>query len=79
MEKIAFCGLVCSECPVYVATQTGDMELKEKLAREYSAAGCQLPCSRKAIWMGKADSGEFLACSASFYEFPQAATVHNFV
>lgn len=26
---------------MYIATQTGDMELKEKLAREYSTAGCQ--------------------------------------
>lgn len=25
MDKIiAFCGLICSECPVYIATNTGD-------------------------------------------------------
>lgn len=35
-KKIAFCGLACSECPVYIATKTGDEELKEKLAKEYS-------------------------------------------
>ena len=37
MEKsIAFCGLVCSQCPVYIATKTNNEELKEKLAIEYS-------------------------------------------
>ena len=37
MEKsIAFCGLVCSQCPVYIATKTNHEELKEKLAIEYS-------------------------------------------
>lgn len=37
MEKsITFCGLVCSQCPVYIATKTNHEELKEKLAIEYS-------------------------------------------
>lgn len=37
MEKsIAFCGLVCSQCPVYIATKTNNEELKEKLAIGYS-------------------------------------------
>lgn len=33
---IAFCGLICWECPVYIATKTDNEESKEKLAKEYS-------------------------------------------
>jgi hypothetical protein len=37
MERpIAFCGLVCSECPAYVATQKDDVEQRKKLAAEWS-------------------------------------------
>lgn len=31
---IAYCGLVCSECDAYVATQANDMETLERLARQ---------------------------------------------
>ena len=32
-EKIiAYCGLVCSECPSYLATQNNDMEALQKVA-----------------------------------------------
>ena len=42
MEKnIAFCGLVCSDCPVYIATKTNNEELKRKLASEYSTDTCK--------------------------------------
>lgn len=42
MKKIiAYCGLICSECPVYIATQTGNEELKEQLARDYSTDTCK--------------------------------------
>ncbi len=51
MKKIfAYCGLICSECPVYIATQTGNEELKEQLARDYSTDTCKfekLPLMRK--------------------------------
>lgn len=34
METIvAYCGLVCSECDAYVATQTNDLETLERLAQ----------------------------------------------
>ncbi|MCD5408029.1 DUF3795 domain-containing protein [Candidatus Bipolaricaulota bacterium] len=39
MEKstmIACCGLVCSECPAYLATQQGNHTALSKLAREWS-------------------------------------------
>ena len=35
-RKIAFCGLVCSECPVWIATQAGDRAAMARLAQEYS-------------------------------------------
>ncbi|NLG27949.1 MAG: DUF3795 domain-containing protein [Chloroflexi bacterium] len=34
---IAKCGLVCSTCPAYVATQTNDLEAKRKIAAEWSS------------------------------------------
>ena len=37
MEKItAYCGLICSDCPVYTATLTNDDALRAKLAAEFS-------------------------------------------
>jgi hypothetical protein len=34
MERIiAYCGIVCSECDAYVATQANDLETLERLAR----------------------------------------------
>jgi hypothetical protein len=38
MERIiAACGLVCSECPAYVATQNGDEEAIAKMAADAAA------------------------------------------
>ncbi|KPJ65710.1 hypothetical protein AMJ44_09620 [candidate division WOR-1 bacterium DG_54_3] len=37
MEKmIAFCGLVCSECPAYIATQKDDDNERRKVAEMWS-------------------------------------------
>ncbi len=37
MSKIiAFCGLVCSDCATYLATQKDDKDAREKTARLYS-------------------------------------------
>jgi len=37
MEKvIAYCGLVCSECPAFIATQKNDYEEKVKVAKTWS-------------------------------------------
>jgi len=33
---IAYCGLICAECPAYIGTQTNDRELLEKTARRWS-------------------------------------------
>lgn len=36
MEKIiAYCGTVCSECPVFLATQKNDIEEKKKVAERW--------------------------------------------
>ena len=37
MEKmIAYCGLVCTACPAYIATQNDDMEALQKVAEQWS-------------------------------------------
>lgn len=33
---IAFCGLECTVCPAYLATQTSDLALAERTAKEWS-------------------------------------------
>lgn len=35
---IAKCGLVCSTCPIYVATLANDLEAKRKIAAEWGTA-----------------------------------------
>jgi hypothetical protein len=36
-EKIvAFCGLVCNECPAFIAKRTNDNELRKKTAERWS-------------------------------------------
>jgi hypothetical protein len=37
MEKmIAYCGLVCTDCPAYIATQENDQEALQKVAEQWS-------------------------------------------
>jgi hypothetical protein len=41
MEKmVAFCGLVCSECPAYIATQRNDNGERKKVAEDINCDGC---------------------------------------
>ncbi|TEU16114.1 MAG: DUF3795 domain-containing protein [Anaerolineales bacterium] len=35
-RMFAYCGLVCSECPAYLATQAGDMAALEEVAARWS-------------------------------------------
>ncbi|KPJ49095.1 MAG: hypothetical protein AMJ38_03965 [Dehalococcoidia bacterium DG_22] len=37
-EMIAYCGLVCTQCPAYVATQNDDAEQRERVAKNWSEA-----------------------------------------
>ncbi|MDD2202019.1 MAG: DUF3795 domain-containing protein [Firmicutes bacterium] len=40
---IAYCGLVCDECPAYLATQADDDEMRSNIAAEWSESyGCAL-------------------------------------
>jgi len=36
-KMVAYCGLICTDCDAYVATQAEDMVALEKMARETSA------------------------------------------
>ena len=37
MEKmIAYCGLMCTECPAYIATQNHDVDAMARVAEEWS-------------------------------------------
>lgn len=38
MSYLSYCGLLCDDCPLYMATKNNDQQAKEKLAREYSTA-----------------------------------------
>ena len=63
-KMIAYCGLVCTDCPANIATQANDRKALEQLAqqwsKEYSASldandclcdGCKSPAGRKiAHW-----------------------------
>ena len=35
-EIVAYCGLVCNECPAYEATQKNDNDARAKVAEEWS-------------------------------------------
>lgn len=35
-EIVAYCGIVCSECPTYQATQKNDNKARAKIAEEWS-------------------------------------------
>ncbi|MCX6027799.1 MAG: DUF3795 domain-containing protein [Chloroflexi bacterium] len=36
MDRIvAYCGLVCSECPAYIATQADDLAMKERVVAQW--------------------------------------------
>jgi len=34
-EMIAYCGLICTDCPAYIATQAGDREALERVAVQW--------------------------------------------
>lgn len=39
MDQISCCGIICNECPVYIATQRDDDTMRKYLAHEYSFEG----------------------------------------
>lgn len=36
-KMIAFCGVICTECPVYIATQKDDNEERKRVAQNWSS------------------------------------------
>ncbi len=62
-KMIAFCGLVCSDCPTYIATKTDDNNARAKTAQFYNEKfgfdctaedincdGCRTPNGRKMAY-----------------------------
>ena len=39
-QLIAYCGINCNECPVFIASQNDDYEIKVELAKEFSNEKC---------------------------------------
>ena len=37
-KMISYCGLICTDCPAYIATKTSDEDLARKTAQEWSQA-----------------------------------------
>ena len=71
-QMIAYCGIVCSECPAYVATQAGDMaalarvaaEWSEKYGGELTADDCRCNgcLAAEGPWMSHCDECKMRAC-----------------
>ncbi|AZR74847.1 hypothetical protein BBF96_06535 [Anoxybacter fermentans] len=38
---VGYCGLLCNECPVFIATINNDHEARVELAKKYSNEKCQ--------------------------------------
>ncbi|MDT8717537.1 DUF3795 domain-containing protein [Clostridium sp. 19966] len=55
MSYISYCGMLCQECPIYVATKNNDVQAKEKLA---------IQCSTKDIVFTTED----MTCQGCFWE-----------
>ncbi len=36
-KMVAFCGIICTECPAYIATKNDDNELREETAKKWSS------------------------------------------
>jgi hypothetical protein len=36
-QQIAYCGIICTECPTYIATQNGDDEKRKETAEKWTA------------------------------------------
>ena len=55
MSYISYCGLLCNECPLYIATKNNDLQAKERLAVE---------CSTESITF----TAEDMTCEGCFCE-----------
>jgi hypothetical protein len=48
-QMIAYCGLVCTGCPAYTATQANDAAAIEQIAREWAEA-YGVPVTAEDVW-----------------------------
>jgi hypothetical protein len=63
MDKmIAFCGLVCTECPAFTATQNDDNEARRKLAESWS-------CDQYPLTLDDINCGGCLATEGRLIKF----------
>lgn len=42
-KMISCCGMVCTDCPSYIATKTDDRPLKVKTAKQWSGPEYEVP------------------------------------
>jgi len=70
----AYCGLVCTDCPAYIAKRTGDDALRAKTAKRWSAPGFsvtaeEVNCDGCAVLEGTqfkyCDSCEVRGCASA--------------
>ena len=61
-NTVVYCGLVCSECPAYLATQAGDMAALEEVASQWSQAFGE-PITATDILCDGCTSGSTRLCS----------------
>lgn len=41
-RMVAYCGIVCSDCPAYIATQNGDKKLLTETAKKWSSSSWEV-------------------------------------
>lgn len=61
-EIIAYCGINCTECPIYIATQNNDEKLRKETAEKYELKfedcycdGCSTDGKRLATFCNKCE------------------------
>jgi hypothetical protein len=61
-KQMAYCGLVCTDCPAYIAKRTGDDALRVKTAEQWSAPDFAVSADEINCDGCTAEEGRFVAC-----------------
>jgi hypothetical protein len=72
---IAKCGLDCTACPAYVATQNNDLEAKRKVAAEWSTP--QFPLKAEEIYCDGCGTGGRVLSFCSMCDVLQCASARK--
>lgn len=66
-NMMAYCGIICSDCPAYKATISNDMELKEKAAKDWGLKVEDINCKgcNSDTVIGYCGKCEIRACNRS--------------